>query len=395
MVPPYTNQWRTMSEKYVEEENDKPLYDGSPNMSPIRPANYAKAADKIPPYVKSKFTTQPMDIINQTVQKFSGYDGSTGAEDNSPLERTEFYTTEGAATYDEKIASRTPRNRRRHASRRSSATYNDYCGEQVQPDKMDNAFDYGEISHRVLSVQRSHTSRRHSVTYDDGYDAGVVERNPRKVVSEMVDATAYGKFTNQTPRGQRSHTSRRHCVTYDNGHDANAADMQPEKVVSEILGATHDYDKFLTRTPRGQSRHTSRRHKASYDGQYDEEVVDRYPQPVFDETDNAGDYGKLSSHTPGGRRRHGGRGASAFDDNRDDEERVVDKLLLHYSRKGLAGEPVKMRTRIEPTGPTYLPERVASFPAAAINGRDRCTPRRLDSFSSPGGQLQPNSKEYV
>ncbi|OAY71262.1 hypothetical protein ACMD2_10270 [Ananas comosus] len=384
MVPPYTNQQRTMSEKYVEEENDKPLYDGSPNMSPIRPANYAKVADKIPPYVKSKFTTQPMDIINQTAPKIT----ALWREQN-------FIRTEGAATYDEKIASRTPRNRRRHASRRSSSTYNDYCGEQVQPDKMDNAFDYGEISHRVLSVQRSHTSRRHSVTYDDGYDAGVVERNPRKVVSEMVDATVYGKFTNQTPRGQRSHTSRRHCVTYDNGHDANAADMQLEKVVSEIVGATHDYDKFSTRTPRGQRRHTSRRHKASYDGQYDEEVVDRYPQPVFDETDYAVDYGKLSSQTPGGRRRHGRRGASAFDDNREDEERVVDKLLLHYSRKGLAGEPVKMRTRIEPTDSTYLPERVASFPAAGINGRDRCTPRRLDSFSSPSGQLQPNSKEYV
>lgn len=61
-------------------------------------------------------------------------------------------------------------------------------------------------------------------------------------------------------------------------------------------------------------------------------------------------YGKqrfIIKRTPSGRRMHGSRQAAVTtkDGSRDREEEIMDRLLIHYSKKGTINEPRKTRTR--------------------------------------------------
>jgi hypothetical protein len=66
-----------------------------------------------------------------------------------------------------------------------------------------------------------------------------------------------------------------------------------------------------------------------------------------DEANSAIDFGNLLPRAPSSHRKHRSRSADPRKGGQDDEERMMDKLLKHYSKKGLDREERKERDRQE------------------------------------------------
>ncbi|CAN6200715.1 unnamed protein product [Urochloa humidicola] len=119
------------------------------------------------------------------------------------------------------------------------------------------------------------------------------------------------KATSQTPASHRVHSSRQNCTKYDHDPKGNGTD--------DVGGDE--------RTPSNRSKHTSGRNGASNHNDYDRFMQRR--QPKTDDT--AIDFGNLLPRNANGERRH----KSGCNGDLDEEERMMDKLLMHYSKKGL------------------------------------------------------------
>lgn len=152
------------------------------------------------------------------------------------------------------------------------------------------------------------------------------------------------KMTSQTPGGRRRHSSKSNG-SYDD-YDQKGGYIQPLEGVSNA--------RHVLRIPSERRIHASRQNgSASGNGNESDE----------DETNNAIDFGNLLPRAPSSHRRHRSRSAHSHSGGRDDEERMMDKLLRHYSKKGVDREEHKTRTK------SRTPRPRADQPADGIRER--------------------------
>ncbi|CAN6177036.1 unnamed protein product [Urochloa humidicola] len=120
------------------------------------------------------------------------------------------------------------------------------------------------------------------------------------------------KATSQTTSSNRGHTGRQNGAKYDHDSKSNGTD--------DVVGDE--------RTPSNRSKHTGGRDGALNDNNDHDRFMQRR-QPKADDT--AIDFGNLLPRNANGQRRH----KSGCNGDLDEEERMMDKLLMHYSKKGL------------------------------------------------------------
>ncbi|XP_062233030.1 uncharacterized protein LOC133930407 [Phragmites australis] len=138
---------------------------------------------------------------------------------------------------------------------------------------------------------------------------------PPAPVDAYAEATNNEKATSPTPSSHRRHSSRQNGAKYDYDQKGNVTD--------DIVGD----GKNVQRTPSSRPKHTGRRNGALHNDGYDGYV--RRRQTEADET--AIDFGNLLPRNASGQRKH----KSGRIGDHDEEERMMDKLLMHYSKKGL------------------------------------------------------------
>ncbi|KAG2608086.1 hypothetical protein PVAP13_4NG287200 [Panicum virgatum] len=141
----------------------------------------------------------------------------------------------------------------------------------------------------------------------------------RRSAKPPVPDDAYGevpnnrkKATGQTHSSHKSHSSRQNGAKFD--HDPNG------NGTADVVGDG--------RTTSSSPKHTGRRNGAlNHNNDYDRFLQHRQPEA----DDTAIDFGNLLPQNANGHRRHKNR----CDGNLDEEERMMDKLLMHYSKKGV------------------------------------------------------------
>ncbi|CAL5049583.1 unnamed protein product [Urochloa decumbens] len=152
------------------------------------------------------------------------------------------------------------------------------------------------------------------------------------------------KATSQTPRSNRGHSSRQNGAKYDLDPKGNGT--------NDVVGDD--------RTPSNRSKHTGGRDGAlNHNNDYDRFMQRR--QPKADDTDI--DFGNLLPRNANGQRRH----KSGCNGDLDEEERMMDKLLMHYSKKGLdptnkADNDKKAQIDYQQKLPLHPPGRAISLP---------------------------------
>uniref|UniRef100_K3Y246 IST1-like protein n=1 Tax=Setaria italica TaxID=4555 RepID=K3Y246_SETIT len=130
----------------------------------------------------------------------------------------------------------------------------------------------------------------------------------RRTAKPPAPVNAYGEAPNQTPSSHRSHSSRQTGAEYD--HNPNGNGTADERTTSS------------------RPKHTGRKNGAlNHNCDYDRFMQRRQPEA----DDSAIDFGNLLPRNANGQRRHKSRGHGDL----DEEERMMDKLLIHYSKKGL------------------------------------------------------------
>ncbi|XP_064977701.1 uncharacterized protein LOC135619529 isoform X1 [Musa acuminata AAA Group] len=214
-----------------------------------------------------------------------------------------------------------------------------------------------------------------------------------------------------------------------NGTQGVSRDEKPKPVcmrrksqrppVTEINGGTIDDEKTTSFTPGDQRRHRGKRSTDTNDENFVEEkiAIRESRSRIGDEMDNAIDCSKLLLRSSNELRRHTSRHTAAMNDCQyDEEEMAVEKLLLHYSRKGRARDPIKERTtnhvdldRFERPANSKIqliqrravppPERVISVPSEPVSPAEVKAPARSTSMqpdpSNPKvGRVHPKLPEF-
>ncbi|WOK94209.1 hypothetical protein Cni_G02911 [Canna indica] len=308
--------------------------------------------------------------------------------------------------YDEKnIRTRHPRepidvemdNRGQHTSRWSTVNNGEYYDEGKTRTRFPREPIYDEMGNR-----QRHTSRRSAGNNGEYYDEGKIRaRSPREPIYDEMD-------------NQRRRTSRRSASNsgkyYDEGHVRPISPREP------IYGAMDN-----------RGRHTSRQSTGINREYYDEGKTRarRHPREVTgDEMDIATDSGELMPRTPAGCGRNGGRHkAPIFDEEHEDEEMVMDKLLIHYSKKGTVNERIHkgrrsrtpLRDHVLDSDFSYHvsgaltpgrkvaarpPKRTVSLPSEPVGSSEvskvpaRSATLQPDSLSPNGRRVHPRLPEY-
>ncbi|WVZ78836.1 hypothetical protein U9M48_026486 [Paspalum notatum var. saurae] len=185
-------------------------------------------------------------------------------------------------------------------------------------------------------------------------------------VDAYVEAPNNEKVTSHTPNSHRSHSSRQNGANYDLDRKGNGADG----VIGNGMNAQ--------RSPSSGPKHIGRRNGAlNHNNDYDRFMQCR--QPGADET--AIDFGNLLPRNTNGQRRHN-RGRNG---DFDEEERMMDKLLMHYSKKRL--DPTNNDTHIGTQQKVSLhpPGRAISLPPESSGpGKDANVPARSTSLQPDG-----------
>uniref|UniRef100_A0A0D3GK39 Uncharacterized protein n=1 Tax=Oryza barthii TaxID=65489 RepID=A0A0D3GK39_9ORYZ len=197
------------------------------------------------------------------------------------------------------------------------------------------------------------------------------------------EAPANEKVSSRTPSSHRRHTSRQDAV--DDGSARRDGSRQPHggKGMDDVNGEN------VQRTPSSRPRHSGRRNGALYTEDYDG-FVQRHKS---EEDEAAIDFGNLLPRTGNGHRRHKSRNTDARS-GVDEEERMMDKLLRHYSKKGLDAEinpaPTnKAEEQSEQKGSMHPPGRAISLPGESVcRDEDVKVPARSTS-------LQPDCPKTV
>lgn len=160
---------------------------------------------------------------------------------------------------------------------------------------------------------------------------------------------------------------------------------RPPAYVSPYDEATND-EKIANQTPGGRTRRSSNRN-----GDHDDYERRKHAsrqngsasgsdyQTEEDETDNAIDFGNLLPRAPSSHRKHRSRSAHPREGGgHDDEEMMMDKLLRHYSKKGMDREEHKTRTK------SRTPRLRTDQPADG-NGERSNPPERTASLPTESG----------
>ncbi|KAG8040787.1 hypothetical protein GUJ93_ZPchr0402g33735 [Zizania palustris] len=193
-------------------------------------------------------------------------------------------------------------------------------------------------------------------------------------------------MTNQTPGVQQRHPSRRNGS--DDDYDHRGGYMQPPAGI-EINDAVNNARHFQRISQR--RKHGSKQSGSASGNDYESEE---------DETDNAIDFGNLLPRAPSSHRGHMSRSAHPRSRGCDDEERMMDKLLMHYSKKGIDREDHKTKTKPRNSrpradqpaggvgersnkegGPSHPPERTASLPSPSESGTLHAKPNKVPARS--------------
>nr|TKW37895.1 hypothetical protein SEVIR_1G078900v2 [Setaria viridis] len=146
------------------------------------------------------------------------------------------------------------------------------------------------------------------------------------------------KMANQAPDGRRRHSSKRNG-SYDD-YDQKVGHVVPLEGmgVNDINNA-----RPFHQIPSERRKHRSRRHGSTSGSDYNGAIDDR--ESDEDEANTAIDFGNLLPRAPSSHRKHRSRSADPRKGGCDDEERMMDKLLMHYSKKGLDREERKERVK--------------------------------------------------
>ncbi|XP_006656403.1 uncharacterized protein LOC102718747 [Oryza brachyantha] len=246
----------------------------------------------------------------------------------------------------------------------------DYSKHDIS-EQIDHLSDKGSL--RPVSVRRKHAQPPGPVT--------VCDKAP-------VDE----KVSSQTPNSRRRHTSRQNAV--DDGFARRDGPRQPHRGHG-IDDVTREN---VQRTPSSRPRHSGRRNGALYTDDYDGFMQRHRAQ----EDESAIDFGNLLPRTGNGHRRHKSRNSDARSGDIDEEERMMDKLLRHYSKKGLDTETHTAPTSIskhdnvnvaqaqsQQKGSMHPPGRAISLPVKPVSkDEDVKVPARSTS-------LQPDCPKSV
>nr|XP_010927428.3 LOW QUALITY PROTEIN: uncharacterized protein LOC105049470 [Elaeis guineensis] len=157
---------------------------------------------------------------------------------------------------------------------------------------------------------------------------------------------------------------------------------------------------IMSQTQSGLGNNAGRRgtsaHLEATDEVDNEKFMDRHPgPPVHVEVDRAIDDGKLLLRTPSGQRRLGSkRSATAYDGTGNEDEMIMDRLLIDYSKKGLASGASKVRMRSE-TPPTNhaeheISDKIHPSRTESVHALDRST-SLLPELESAAAGVQRHS----
>jgi hypothetical protein len=149
------------------------------------------------------------------------------------------------------------------------------------------------------------------------------------------------KMTDRTPGDRRRHSSKKNG-SYDD------YDQKYGRVVPlEGIGAIDDINnaRAFHRIPSERKKHRSRRNGSTSGSDYNGAFEDHESEE--DEANTAIDFGNLLPRAPSSHRKHRSRSADHRKRGQDDEERMMDKLLIHYSKKGIDREERKEKDRQE------------------------------------------------
>ncbi|KAG8069795.1 hypothetical protein GUJ93_ZPchr0006g44280 [Zizania palustris] len=210
------------------------------------------------------------------------------------------------------------------------------------------------------------------------------------------------KKTKQMLGGRRRHSSRRSGS--DDDHDQRGGYMQPLDGVG-INDAVNNARHFQRISE--QRKNGSKQSGSASGNDYKSEE---------DETDNAIDFGNLLPRAPSSHRRHRSRSAHPRSRGCDNEERAMDKLLMHYSKKGIDREEHKTRTKSrthrlradQPAdvvreqskregGPSHPPERTVSLPSESgtLNAKPKVPARSISMQPDKSrGNVHPSMPDF-
>lgn len=185
-------------------------------------------------------------------------------------------------------------------------------------------------------------------------------------VDAYVEVLSNEKATRQTPNSHRSHSSRQNGAKYDQDRKGNGAD--------DVAGDGTNGQRTLS----SRLNHTGRRNGAS-NHNIDYDMFMQHRQPEADET--AIDFGNLLPRKTNGQRRHN----SGRNGDLDEEERMMDKLLMHYSKKCLNLTNNEAHIDAQQKVSLHPPSRAISLPSESIDpGKDVKVPARSTSLQPDG-----------
>ncbi|XP_072979559.1 uncharacterized protein [Typha angustifolia] len=167
------------------------------------------------------------------------------------------------------------------------------------------------------------------------------------VIDSNYKAVDNEKLVSGNPSGGRRHAGRLSSAINADNSDGKVVDHYPHPTNGEVDTAP-DHGKLSNRAPSGHRGTTSRWNSTTSDDHCDGRTRDN-------EEDNAIDYGMLFNRTSNGQRRRGNK-TSTYDGECDEEERVMNELLVHYSKKSSTNEHAKTRTRTRPRQPDHIAE---------------------------------------
>ncbi|XP_062224034.1 uncharacterized protein LOC133922640 [Phragmites australis] len=225
--------------------------------------------------------------------------------------------------------------------------------------------------------------------YDDTvHPVSVRRKNAKPAHVDDYDGMANEeKMTNQTPNSRRRHSSKLNGA-YDD-HDQKGGGVRP----LEGMGVNDDINNArpFHRIPSEQRKHRSRQNGSASGSDYNGAIEDRESEE--DEANTAIDFGNLLPRAPSSHRKHRSRSADPRTGGCDDEERMMDKLLMHYRKKGLDREERKERVK------SRIPRPRAEQPADGVRelsnkeGASRHRPER--AVSLPTESASPKGPEIA
>lgn len=284
---------------------------------------------------------------------------------------------------------------------------------QLVLDEIDGSIDDRKQLSSTPDLRKRQSGREHAATYNDDKNGAGMVKGPRSsgsMAGEVADI-----LTRTSTEGTRQ-VGKHRATAYDDAYYDEGKVAGLKLAMAGEIGDAIDYGKLMSQAPKYQGRQGHRSSDVTRDEDHYGERKTSNPKSLDgDHADNSIYFGKLLHATPSGQRREGGRWATNYDRYRDDEERAMDRLLMHYSRKGMpeststgtrgsasghvANEGAPYNRQEGKTSKPLLHERVASLPPQPISPREVRAPTRATSlqpnlFTPAVGHAHPRMPDY-